>query len=173
MRAALRIWNVAPFVALIGACAVGLSPMINYSTLRTHRQATFFVDGNTIAIQASNPQGGNLALDAEPRLDQGRVVLVAGLTSSGSAGVKTYCRDVGRLSPAPDWPSRVFWRNPNGELIHIRSSDRGEAARELIAKCCGVRKATCEPIHSSAGPPNTVLQADDHLARFAPSVARH
>jgi hypothetical protein len=82
--------------------------MIDYSALRTERQARFFADGNLIVIEAANPQGENLALDAEPRLDQGRVVLVAGVTSSGSAGIKTYCRNIQALSPPADWPNRVF-----------------------------------------------------------------
>jgi hypothetical protein len=135
MNADLRITSLTFVIGLVGACAVGLSPMIDYSTLRTERQARFFIDGEMIVIQAYNPQGGNLALDLEPLLDDGRVVLVAGVTSSGSAGVKTYCRDIGSLSPPPDWPNRVFWRNRSGALVHIRWIDRGEAARQLVAKC--------------------------------------
>lgn len=135
MTAGLRITSVAFVIGLVGACAVRLSPMIDYSTLRTQRQARFFADGEMIVVQAYNPQGGNLGLDSEPLLDHGRVVLVAGVTSSGAAGVKTYCRDIGPLSPPPDWPNRVFWRNPNGELVHIQSIERGEAARQLVTKC--------------------------------------
>jgi hypothetical protein len=140
MNAGLRIASLVFVVGVVGACGVGLSPMIDYSTLRTQRQARFFVDGEMIVVQAYNPQGGNLALDPEPLLDHGRVVLVAGVTSSGAAGVKTYCQDIGLLSPPPDWPNRVFWRNPSGELVHIQSIDRGEAARQLVAKCRRISK---------------------------------
>jgi|RhiMethySRZTD1v2_1073278.scaffolds.fasta_scaffold03009_8 hypothetical protein len=129
--ASLRIMSLG----LVGACAVGLSPMIDYSTLRTERQARFFVDGEMIVVQAYNPQGENLALEPEPQLYHGKVVLVAGVASSGAAGVKTYCRDIGPLSPPPDWPNKVFWRNRSGELVHIQSIVRGEAARQLVAKC--------------------------------------
>jgi hypothetical protein len=129
--------SLALLATFTGACALGLSPMIDYSAVRDQRQARFFADGNTIAIQATNPQGGNLALDAEPTLDHGRVVLVAGVTSSGAAGLKTYCRDVGKLGPGADWPDRVFWRNVNGQLIHIQPVDRGEAARRVVSTCPG------------------------------------
>ena len=135
MNASLRITSLAFVIGLVGACSVGLSPMIDYSTLRTQRQARFFVDGEMIVVQAYNPQGGNLGLKPEPLLDHGRVVLVAGVTSSGAAGVKTYCGDIGPLSPPSDWPNRVFWRNRSGELVHIQSIERGEAARQLAARC--------------------------------------
>jgi hypothetical protein len=138
MNEDLRIASLAIVVAVVGACAPGLSPMIDYSALRAQRQARFFAEGNMLAIQASNPQGENLVLEAEPLLDHGRVVLVAGVTSSGAAGLKTYCRDIDKLSPPPDWPNRVFWRNRNGELIHIREIDQGETARQLVAKCRGL-----------------------------------
>src|SRR5262245_27797239 len=110
MRADVRITSLALLIVLVSACAFGLSSMIDYSTLRTERRAQFFAYGDMLVIQVANPQGQNLVLEVEP-LDHGRVILVAGVTSSGAAGVKTYCRDLGPLSPAPDWATRVFWRN--------------------------------------------------------------
>jgi len=135
MNVAIVIRCLTLSTAFVGACALGLSPMIDYSALRTERQAQFFADGSMIVVRASNPQGGNLALDAEPLLDQRRVVLVAGVTSSGSAGPKTYCRDLAPLSPPSDWPSHVYWRNRSGELVHIEPIDQGEAARRMAAEC--------------------------------------
>jgi len=158
MKASLASRGLVLTTAFVGACALGLSPMIDYSALRTERQARFFADGSLIVVLASNPQGGNLALDAEPTLDQQRVVLVAGVTSSGSAGTKTYCRDLAPLSPPSDVPSRVYWRNRSGDLVHIEAIDQGDAARRIAAECRASRKTANPPIRSSALPPNRALQ---------------
>jgi hypothetical protein len=139
MNANPRITKLTMVVAFTSACTLGLSPMLDYSALRAERQARFFADGNLLAVQAYNPLGGNLALDAEPSLDHGRVVLLAGVTSSGGEGVKTYCPNIGALNPSPDWPNRVFWRNRNGELVHVQPVAQGEAAQQVVAKCRRVR----------------------------------
>jgi hypothetical protein len=170
MNANLRITKLAMLVASTCNCALGLSPMIDYSALRAERQARFFAEGDMLVVQAFNPLGGNLALDPEPSLDQGRVVLVAGVTSSGAEGVKTYCRDLGKLNPSPDWPNRVFWRNRNGELIHIQPIDQGEAAQREVAACRGVRNQMSQPVRSSAVPPNqcrcTSIPPQGHRCRI-------
>lgn len=133
-----RVWNTtaAVLVALLAVgCAGGIESTIDYSTARTERRARFLAHGDTLVVESNNPQGMNLVVEPEPWLDDGRVVLVAAVTSSGAAGRRRYCLDMARLSPLKSWPDHVFWRNPTNELVHVSPVDQGEAARRAVLDC--------------------------------------
>ena len=46
MNATLATTGLSLAAAFVGACALGVSPMIDYSALRTERQAQFFAGGD-------------------------------------------------------------------------------------------------------------------------------
>jgi len=120
--------------SLLTGCSTTLSSMIDYAVLQSQRQPEFFAYGNTLALRATNPSGQNLVLDT-PRLDQGRVVLVAGVVSTGAAGPRTYCLKLTGLPVQPDWPDRVYWRNRDGVLVPVQNIDRSDTARQIVANC--------------------------------------
>src|SRR5262245_62348505 len=96
--------------AVLVACSAGLSPMIDYAALKSERKAEFFAYGDALAVRVTNFTGTTLVLD-EPKLEGDRVVLLAGIASTGSARQFTRCFDLGRWSLPPRWEERVYWRN--------------------------------------------------------------
>lgn len=133
MPRALRIPLVLALLGL-GACGPVTSSMIGYTSIRTYRDARFYVAGDALVMTVRDPPGVVL-VPYPPTLDEGRVVLNAGLASAGDGGEHIHCFDVARLSPPSDWPDRLYWREPDGTLSHVTEVDRSDAARALAARC--------------------------------------
>jgi hypothetical protein len=110
------------------------SSMIGYASIRAEREARFFAAGNTLVMMVRDPPGVVL-VPYPPTLEEGRVVLNAGLASVGDGGVHIHCFDVARLSPPSDWPDRLHWREPDNALSRVTEVDRSDAAQALAARC--------------------------------------
>ncbi|MDC0744931.1 hypothetical protein [Polyangium mundeleinium] len=125
----------------IGACSPTTSSMIGYASARADREARFFVVGDTLVMTVRDPPGVVL-VPYPPTLDEGRVVVNAGLASAGDGGVHVHCFDVAQLSPPSDWPERLYWREPDNTLSRVAEVDRSDAAHALAAKCPAEVKAS-------------------------------
>ena len=100
---------LAFMLAFAGACATSDSSMLDYSQLRASYAGEFFAHDQTLVLRVENPLGLTV-VPYEPTLEGGRVVLVAGIASSGGPGERFHCFDIGALSPPADWPDLLFWR---------------------------------------------------------------
>lgn len=126
-----RMLVLLSLVALT-SCSPTRSSMISYDSLRSNREARFFVHDDTIVMRFHDPMGLALVI-YEPALEGDRVVLNGGLASAGSGGERTHC--VVLSSPPPGWQERLFWREPDGELTRITEFERGLTADELTSLC--------------------------------------
>lgn len=123
-----------PIAAVLVACSIGLSPMIDYATLKSARKAEFFAYADTLAVRFTNSTGTTLVFD-DPKLEDDRVVLLAGIASTGAARRSMRCFNLSRWSLPPGWEERVYWRNSDGSTVHVDKIDRSDAARLVVASC--------------------------------------
>lgn len=109
--------------------------MVTHASAVTRNHAEVFSDGNILAIALHQLGGANLVL-YDPLLENGMVVVTAGVVSGGAEHEHVDCFDVGRLSAGADWHAHVAWREPGGAVVPV-ATVRGAAAREAIARCAG------------------------------------
>ena len=140
MIRALRL-SILLAVLGIGACSPTTSSMIDYASIRAGREARFFAVGDTLVMMVRDPPGVVL-VPYPPTLDEGRVVMNAGLASAGDGGEHIHCFDVAPLAPPSDWPERLYWREPDRALSRVTEVDRSDAAHALAAKCPAEVKAS-------------------------------
>src|SRR5262245_11922333 len=100
--------------------------MIGYESVRSTHDAQFHVSGRTLIVTSTDPMGGTLVL-YDPYVEDGRVVLTAGI-ASGGGGERTRCFEL-----RAKWPSRLAWRERDGSLARI--SDVQRASDTLVAHC--------------------------------------
>jgi len=139
MARALRT-SIVLAVLGTGACSPTTSSMVGYASVRADREARFFAVGDTLVMTVRDPSGVVL-VPYPPTLDEGRVVVNAGLASAGDGGEHIHCFDVAQLAPPSDWPERLYWREPDNTLSRVTEVDRSDAAHALAAKCPAEVKA--------------------------------
>jgi hypothetical protein len=126
--------GLAVVLAAVTGCGPIRSSTIGLRSMREQRHAAFFVDGTTIVVRDEGEMG--LAVVAfDPSVDDGHVVLNAGVASSGGPGTQVQCVDVAPLALPADWVDRLAWREPDGTLAPITEVERGDTAHELALRC--------------------------------------
>jgi hypothetical protein len=130
----MRVVLLAIVLASAPSCGPIRSSTIGLSSMREERHATFLVDGATIIVRTEDPMGLVVVI-FDPSIDEGRVVLNAGMTSSGGPGPHVQCVDVASLAPPTDWADRLAWREPDGTLVPITEIERGDTAHALAVRC--------------------------------------
>jgi hypothetical protein len=133
-----RIRNTAAVsVALAAGCCVGgIGSTIDYSAFRTERQARFLANGDTLVAESENPQGMNLVVEPEPRLDDGRVALLAGY-QLGRGRTKEVRSRLGRDCLLPK-VGRIMCSGatqPTSWFMSAPSTKASELARRAVLDC--------------------------------------
>lgn len=107
--------------------------MVTHASAVERHALEVFADGTTLAVALHQESGANLVF-FDPLLEDGVVVLTAGVVSGGVQHDHVSCFDVGRLDVGDDWHAHVGWREPGGAVMALEPV-RGASARERIAGC--------------------------------------
>ncbi len=123
----------ACLAAFLISCATPKGSMLDYSHLKSSYAGEFFAHEQTLVLRVENPVGLTV-VPYPPRLEEGRVVVFAGLVSSGGSGERFHGFEISALDPPPDWASLLFWREPDGRLAPV-ACRHGDEARRLTRRC--------------------------------------
>jgi hypothetical protein len=125
---------VGLFATLVLCSACPPASNLGLSELKDEYAAKFYVSDRTLVVTIENVPGINVA-GITPVVSDDGVVLQATRISSGGGGQRVFCVELSSYPLEADWIDRIWWAEPNAELVRVEPITTGEEARRLTTGC--------------------------------------